>query len=173
MLQQHCVCWLKAGINRVQFDSECLMVYSLWLLWQGNKRYVKPFFIDLFLWNVFRSTSSGHSVPVSINCFVDIHFVIWFNTVCSQLLLSTETIYFCWKLASFKAHSNKSESSCLCLHPMEGSLKSGNELKLKLQTQNWAGLITELYTMCCLFVWILLDAHNVVVGLVLFWGTET
>lgn len=72
---------------------------------------------------------------------------------------STATIHLCSKPASFKARSYKSESPCLCPHPVDGSLKGGNELKPKLQTHNWAALITDSYTVCCLFASILLDAQ--------------
>lgn len=99
-----------------------------------------------FLWT---SDSLPAAILLQSKCFFSRYSLHYLIEHC--VLLSAESFHLCCKLASFKA------VACFCPHPMEGALKGSNEPKLKLQTQNWVGLITHLCTASCLFASLLLD----------------
>lgn len=70
----------------------------------------------------------------------------------------------CCKLALFK----RASPLCFCPLPAVVSLAGGNEPRTKLQTQNWAGLITASEPACCLSAPIFSDELCVSVALSLF-----
>lgn len=96
-----------------------------------------------FLWT---SDSLPAAILLQPKCFFSRYSLHYLREHC--VLPSAESFHLCCKLASFKAHS-------MLLSSPHG--RRFNELKLKLQTQNWVGLITHLCTVSCLFASILLD----------------
>lgn len=103
--------WCRgAQRNRIQFHAEKYSLQLLQCISCIQRRFYRSVYVKLLQ---IISRCSFHLIQLCVG----------------PVDCRPHTIHLCCKLASFRAHGSR-----LCLHPVEGSLKGGNEPQPKLQT---------------------------------------